>query len=385
MRTAWLLVLLWALPLHGQAPERLPVAFAGGDEIELSVPGHRGYPAVEAGALEPLGWQVGRDGVVHRLLHRTGLELRFTPTSPYFRWDGELLQLMEAPYVLGGDLFLPLQLLTDFFPALLPDAYRYDGTRLHVAEAPTGEVPAPTATVPEDDRPRYVVVIDPGHGGEEPGAIGAGGVREKDVALAIGLALRRELAENPDLEVRMTRDRDVLVPIWDRGDLATEWKDGRTAVFLSIHANAVPDRPGVRGFETYFLSEARTEHERRVAAAENAPLRSSGGGDDDPDPILSTILRDLRAFDHQQWSFLLADLVQQELGTFHPGPDRGVKQAPLAVLTNALMPAVLIEVGFVTNVDEARLLARPEFHRDTARALARAVDRFFERYPAGGG
>jgi N-acetylmuramoyl-L-alanine amidase len=146
--------------------------------------------------------------------------------------------------------------------------------------------------------------------------------------------------------------------------------------------NALPDRAGVRGFETYFLSEARTEHEQRVAAAENASLeqdaeRTQGAAD----PFLDTILRDLRMFDHQQWSALLADDVQRELSSFHPGPDRGVKQGPLAVITNSLMPSVLVEVGFITNPEEERLMMRPDFQRETAEAIARALDRFFERYP----
>ncbi|TVP54049.1 MAG: N-acetylmuramoyl-L-alanine amidase [Gemmatimonadales bacterium] len=392
--------------LLAQGPDQVTVRFAGGVEAELGVSSHRGYPSLRAAEFEAMGWQLGRDGVVHRLLHRTGLELRFTPTSPYFRWDGELLQLVEAPYVFSGELFVPLQLLTDFFPALLPDAYQYDpdAALFRVAEGPIPGAPGiegardpaeatgpgeaergPAEPVQDPDRRPRVVIIDPGHGGDEPGAIGPGGVREKEVALAIGLALARELSGDPDIEVRLTRDRDVAVPIWERGEMATEWKGDRVGVFVSIHANAAPDRPGVRGFETYFLSEARTEHERRVAAAENAPLFRNGPEEGDtPDPLLTAILRDLRTFDHQQWSSLLADLVQRELGTFHPGPDRGVKQGPFAVITNAMMPSVLVEVGFLTNREEERLMMRPEFHTDTARALANAVRTFFDRYPSAG-
>lgn len=406
--TAFLLLFLAAVgsSLVAQSPEQVTVRFAGGEEAELGVSSHRGYPSLRATELESMGWQLGRDGVVHRLLHRTGLELRFTPTSPYFRWDGELLQLVEAPYVFSGELFVPLQLLTDFFPALLPDAYAYDpdAALFRVAENPVPGAPGiagvrdpveaagpgeaeegPGEPAGDPDRPPRVVIIDPGHGGDEPGAIGPGGVREKEVALAIGIALARELSGDPDIEVRLTRDRDVAVPIWERGEMATEWKGDRVGVFLSIHANAAPDRPGVRGFETYFLSEARTEHERRVAAAENAPLYRNGPDEGDgPDPLLTAILRDLRTFDHQQWSSLLADLVQRELATFHPGPDRGVKQGPFAVITNAMMPSVLVEVGFLTNREEERLMMRPEFHRDTARALADAVRTFFDRYPSAG-
>jgi N-acetylmuramoyl-L-alanine amidase len=144
----------------------------------------------------------------------------------------------------------------------------------------------------------------------------------------------------------------------------------------------------VRGFESYFIPEAGRVHERRGAAAYNPPLPvgASAPGHDagSGDPLLASILRDLRTFDHQHWSALLAEIVQQEISTFHPGPDRGVKQGPFAVITNALMPSVLVEVGFLTNREEERLLTRPDFHRDTARALVRAIDAFFERYPPGG-
>ena len=140
------------------------------------------------------------------------------------------------------------------------------------------------------------------------------------------------------------------------------------------------------GFETYFLSEARTEHERRVAAIENAPL-SFQGQDVDPEeePDLGFILRELRNLDHQHWSALLAELVQDELSDFHPGPNRGVKQGVLAVLTNALMPSVLVEVGYLSNEAEGRMLGEQSFQQDSAEAIAEAILRFFERYPPGNG
>jgi N-acetylmuramoyl-L-alanine amidase len=231
-----------------------------------------------------------------------------------------------------------------------------------------------------------VVIIDAGHGGSDPGAVGPGGEREKDIALAVSRALARELSRRPDLEVHLTRDRDALVDLWTRGELATGLREDRPGVFLSIHLNSAGNN-SARGFETFFLSEARTEHERRVAAAENAPfLRGDANlpGPSGADPLLSAILRDLVAFDHTHWSALLAEKVQNELGTFHPGPNRGVKQGPFAVLTNTLMPSVLIELGFISNRDEARAMAQPEFQRQAAEAIARAVEAFFGRYPPGG-
>lgn len=229
------------------------------------------------------------------------------------------------------------------------------------------------------------MVIDAGHGGGDPGTLG-GGLREKNVALGVALAMAELLRREPGLEVYLTRDDDTFVPIWDRGDRATEWKGERPGVFISVHANSFPSIRSARGFETYFLSEARTDHEKRVAAIENAPLQVQGQ-DIDPDeqPDLGFILRELRNLDHQHWSALLAEFVQEEMGKFHPGPNRGVKQGVLAVLTNALMPSVLVEVGFLSNSDESPLLGQKSFQDEAARSIARAVVRFFERYPPGSG
>ncbi len=385
------------------------VSLPGGEGTTLPIERHRGFPAVDAATLGALGWEVVHTPPAATLQHRSGVRIHLSEGSPFLRWNDDLLQMVHAPYRVGGRLYLPVQLVVDLFPGLFPAAYRYDSAQalLLVEGAAAGGAPrtgsvtapetaGPPVSIPGSEpsesvrtaarRAPRLVVIDPGHGGSDPGAIGAGGSREKDIALALGLALARELAADPDIEVRLTRDTDILVPLWERGSRATEWKGERPGVFLSIHANALPERPGVRGFETYFLSEARTEHEARVAAAENAPMER-GQDDDSPsasDPLLASILRDLRTFDHQHWSALLAEMVQRELSSFHPGSDRGVKQGPFAVITNSLMPSVLVELGFVTNREEERLMTSPDFHRNAARALAAAVREFFARYPPGG-
>ena len=360
--------------------------------------------------------------------------------SPLFHWDQELLQLANAPFSADGSVQIPLQFLVDFLPARASEAYALspgDGalevldpslwlgagtvgdrvaTRGGLGDAttpdrtervgdqfsgnepsrddPSGdETERPSApTLQQDleeakDPQKRVVVIDPGHGGSDPGTTGDGGRREKDIALAIGRYLERELRGDEDFEVYLTRDRDVLVPLWDRGPKATLLKGDRHGVFISIHVNSSPSSPAIRGFETYFLSEARTEHERRVAAIENAPLQLEAelDGTDVEDMDLSFIMRELRNLDHQHWSSLLAEGIQSELEDVHPGPNRGVKQGPFAVITNALMPAVLVEVGFISNREEERVLSRAEFQRGVAAALAEGVRDFFERYPPGQG
>ena len=392
--------------------------------LSLTVRWLRGYATVPHEALRQLGWSVEVEAP--RLRAQLGSEgpvVEFSLGSPFFRWDDELLQLVSPPFSGDGSFQIPLQFVVDFLPAWASEAYafspeernleildaslwpslRTDARRVEreldqaPANDPPGTEPAPTDDLfaptlrqdseAEQDAEKRVVIIDPGHGGSDPGTTGAGGRREKDIALAIGRYLQRELRGDEDLEVYMTRDRDVLVPLWERGPQATLLKGDRFGVFISIHVNSSPSSPAIRGFETYFLSEARTEHERRVAAIENAPLQLEAelDGDDVEAVDLMFILRELRNLDHQHWSSLLAEGIQSELEDVHPGPNRGVKQGPFAVITNALMPAVLVEVGFITNREEERVLSRGAFQRGVAAALAQGIRDFFLRYPSGQG
>jgi N-acetylmuramoyl-L-alanine amidase len=391
------LLALAAGVVSAQQTPNLRIERADGSMTNVPVVLDHGYAAVQLGLFGDLGWSVRESGNDISIDVPGHIDVDLRIGSPFFRWDGIVFQLTDAPYRDSNLVLLPLQLLTEFLPTRLPDLYEYDGARALLragdpaligargqAEAPPAGRPAelPAARSPYSG-PR-VVIIDPGHGGEDPGALGPRGIREKDVALGIALELAAILKRNPGLEVYMTRDSDVFVDLWERGEMATRLKGEGHGLFVSIHANSIPNQRSTRGFETYFLSEARTEHERRVAAIENAPL-SYGSQSVDPEnePDLDFILRELRNLDHAHWSELLADLTQQELEDFHPGPNRGVKQGVLAVLTNALMPAVLVETGYLSHDEEGRLLGEKEFQTNAARAISRAIERFFERYPPG--
>lgn len=223
-----------------------------------------------------------------------------------------------------------------------------------------------------------LVVIDAGHGGVDPGARGPAGTREKDIALEVARELAARLNERGGVEVRMTREADILVPLAERARMANRWRDeggsGRRALFVSIHANAHEAR-SVRGFETYFLSEALTEDARRVAAFENSAQRFENGAL--ADDALGFIFNDLRQNHYLRASSEGASIVQRRLAGAQAGPDRGVKQAAFVVLEGAFMPAVLVELGFISNPQEERLLASREYQRDAARRLAAAVGDIF--------
>lgn len=398
-RVALMALVLAATPRGTEAQDRPGLRIVGpGDEVRVvGMELGRGYAALPASELSALGWTVRERDGIWELHHPSGAEVRLRPGTPFFRWGGDLLQLTAEPYLVGGRLRVPAQLATDFLPARLPGLYAVaDGGGIRVVEDSTagprsgaeesaGGEGAPSG-VGEADAGARVVIIDPGHGGRDSGAWGPGGAREKKVALGVALALERALARYPGLEVHLTRRTDTLIPLWKRGEWATRTKGERPGVFISIHANALPGARSTRGFETYFLSEARTDHERRVAANENAPLElENGEAPVGEDGDLDFILKELRNLDHAHWSGLLAEFIQTRVDPVHPGPNRGVKQGPFAVITNALMPAVLVETGFISNPDEARLLSDGAFQEELAGAIARAVIDFFQRYPPGRG
>ncbi len=406
-----------------QSQPRLDIQREDGSTSRVSVRIDRGYAVVPVSVMEDLGWTAEIEGSSVTLSAAGEMAVGLRVGSPFFRWDGVVLQFTDPPYRMGSSVFVPLQLLTDFLPRRLPGLYDYAGERSllragdisligdeldgALGTATTDSSPTPSASRTQEasgaatppmsaeevqaagpspyDGVR-VVVIDPGHGGVDPGALGPDGIREKTVALEVGLRVAERLRNNPNLEVHLIRDDDTFVDVWQRGLIATEIKGERPGVFVSIHANSFPARREARGFETYFLSDARTEHERRVSAIENAPITMNPRNvDEEAVADLDFILRDLKNYEHAHWSEDLASLVQDELDDVHPGPNRGVKQGVLAVLTNALMPSVLVELGYLSNSSEGRLLGTEGFHRDAAVAIADAVERFFERYPPGSG
>jgi N-acetylmuramoyl-L-alanine amidase len=251
------------------------------------------------------------------------------------------------------------------------------------ALAVTVHLGAPAQTAHAQTHRQPLVVIDAGHGGVDPGAIGPGGTHEKEVALAVARELAHRLEAVGGYDVRLTRRSDILVPLSERTAMANRWREesgpDRPAIFISVHANAHSHR-SVRGIETYFLSEALTEDARRVAERENAARRFEPHALADP---LRFILDDLRQNHYLHESSDAATIFQQRLDAIHPGPDRGVKQAGFVVLEGAFMPAVLVEIGFISNPQEEALLASVAFQRRVAMQLADSVEAFFARSSRG--
>jgi N-acetylmuramoyl-L-alanine amidase len=253
-----------------------------------------------------------------------------------------------------------------------------------VVVATSGAAPQPAPARRVGHTARRVVVVDAGHGGPDNGMTGPIGARwklyEKDITLQVAKRVASALRDR-GLGVVMTRTTDTLIALSDRGRIANEHHGD---VFVSIHVNAANpnwrDPGAARGFETYFLAEARTEDAKRVEQMENASVRFEAGvhaGKDDP---LNFIMNDMAQNEHLRESSELADLIQQHLGSIEPGPSRGVKQAGFVVLVTAYMPAVLVEIGFGTNPADARFIANASHQRQIASAIADATVEYLDHY-----
>jgi N-acetylmuramoyl-L-alanine amidase len=222
------------------------------------------------------------------------------------------------------------------------------------------------------------VVIDAGHGGEDEGARGPTGLLEKDLVLEVARGLAANL-RRAGVRVVMTRESDVFVPLEDRTHIAN---DARADLFISVHANAARNG-GARGSETYFMSlEASDDHARGVALRENESFAGRPGASRaDSDPLVA-ILGDLIANEHLSESSEFARAAQLRLARLDSGPSRGVKQAPFVVLAGVQMPAVLVEIGFVTHPAEERDLRTARRRAAISAGLAEAVVEHGRRHDA---
>ena len=332
---------------------------------------------------------------------------------PFAKRDSVTIPLSRAPHVRGGQLYLPFQFVSEVLPRY-GGGYSYDVAQSELrtyAMAAERPPPPPTAnstaraTVltpppPASSTPRTtvlapppvvrkapsrkVVVIDAGHGGPDNGMTGPIGTPawfvEKDVVLSVAKKLSTILRAR-GVDVLMTRTTDTLIALSDRGRIANS---NRGDVFISIHVNAPGSRTAAgareRGFETYFLAEAKTEDSRRVQDMENESVKFETGANAPKGDPLSFIITDMAQNEHLRESSDLAQTIQQGLIDVHPGPNRGVNQANFAVLRGSYMPAVLVELGFGSNQSEATYLSDQDNQRALARNIAESVIAYLANY-----
>ena len=362
--------------IDAQTPPETVQAHVSGRTVSLAVARHRAYPAVDAAelalALESVLDGVTRNGVFLRARLR-GEEVAFEAGSPFFRHGGRAVQLANPPYEEGGAFWLPAEFVARWVsegPPPVADGSEGSGAPAASAAASS---PAPaTDPLPArvDPMAPWRVIIDPGHGGRDPGTLGSASY-EKDIVLAIARRLYEELEGREMFEPHMTRNSDVYVDLDERSQFAV---DRAGDLFVSIHANAAGDERA-RGFETIFLGQARSEEAREVALRENRgpEVDDAAGSPSD----VQFILAGLDRTENLAESRLFAGFVQNSIRRVRRGgsPDRGVIQGPWWVLLGALvrMPSVIVEVGFLSNDEEERYLNGAEGQDAIARAIADAI------------
>jgi N-acetylmuramoyl-L-alanine amidase len=232
----------------------------------------------------------------------------------------------------------------------------------------------------DDDKVLGVVVIDPGHGGKDPGAIGPGGVSEKDVVLPISLKVKKYLSKYSGVKIYLTRETDTFIPLSER----TEFANGKNAdLFVSVHANASQTSVNVGGYKMYFLSEAKNESDEWTARLENSVLKLEG---ESKMSGLESVLFSLANSEFIKESQDFSIMLEKSFGKNMKNIQRlhtGVGQANFYVLNGASMPAVLVETAFISNPKEEKLLADKKFQKETAESVGAAILDFLKKYGGG--
>jgi N-acetylmuramoyl-L-alanine amidase len=386
-----LLMLLLATSGFGSAPGVVTVTGVNGEtRIPVRIDGS-GAPVISAPRLMLAldGSEKVSDGWAEIAIGPRSF--RFLLGAPLYVFDDRLRPMAAAASISRDTVFLPFQFVSEILPSYLSDRYRYDRRRARLidsgtgARAPVARAPAESREVgrlPNGLRPGHLVTIDPGHGGVDPGNPGVffpRGTREKEVTLAVGLLLAEEL-KRQGVGVKMTRTSDTLIALGDRGAYCTAECD----LFVSLHVNSLARRPGytdIRGFETYFLAEAKTEEAARVARMENEAVRfETGTAPAETSVGIDFILKDLQLNEHLRESARAAELVQRSLRTVHSGESRGVKQAGFMVLTTARRPAILVELGYSTNPQDGQFLTTRSSQKAMAAAIADAIISYLQEY-----
>lgn len=232
---------------------------------------------------------------------------------------------------------------------------------------------AATVTRPSSNT-RFVIVIDPGHGGKDPGAVGARGIKESDMNLDVSKRLK-PLLEAQGHTVYLTRSSDTYMALADRTKFANQKK---ADLFISIHFNA-NNSSAPSGFESYFLGMHRLEYAKNVALAENAALKYDIANNAyNPDETLNDIIGSLLTNRFQRQSEILAGYIQEKASLSTGFSNRGVNQAGFYVLKGCSMPSVLLECGFLTNSSEEAKIRQPSYRQKIAEGIVQGVARYIE-------
>lgn len=294
--------------------------------------------------------------------------LIFLFDSSYLLFHSELYNFTYDHLYIDGKHYLPLLFIKEVLPILLPDKIVYD-SRTHTLRAELAKAST-----------KRTIVLDPGHGGKDPGAVGfTGKTFEKDISLTIAKQIKGMVEERlPDVKVLLTREDDRFISLQQRTTFANK---NQADLFISIHCNAAYNK-AAHGIEVFFLSAAKSDEARAVEALENSVVEKYEGGiealkkyDD-----LNFILMDMAQAEQLQESSHLAIKLQANLIKSTGAHNRTIKQAGFYVLRGAFMPAVLVELGFITNKEEEQKLKDANYQNKLAEAVFEGIKGFVNNY-----
>jgi len=378
------LILLFSSPLYSNTtPITIPsVHFAHGDFVSIGE------------FAKAFGVSANSTPANHKLtLSIAGHPVVFTRHSSVIRIDQEIHRMPHALISFNGQNYIPQQ-TAERIAQHLRFSLRFDTPKAPIVAtkkpSPPTQIQAPKQTKTENktasnavDWSLKTVVIDPGHGGKDPGAIGPGGTYEKTVVLGVAHHLKKMLEKHLNVHVIMTRDDDTFIPLSKRSRLAIQ-QNGK--IFISLHCNATQN-PEANGVEVYFLSDAKTDDAIRVAQAENAALKYEVEDSTQftlnhiPEEYRGLALKLFTAQFLKESQDLAADVHNAIIKEVKATP-RGVKQANFYVMRGTMgqMPSVLVELGFVTHRSEEQQLKNNAYQKKLAEALYQGIKTFKQRY-----
>lgn len=259
-------------------------------------------------------------------------------------------------------------------PAIPPGMQGRDPAPPEAADP--GPESVPQSPAGPERRGALSIVIDPGHGGKDTGAIGPRGLKEKDVVLDIALRLRRLLVGRLGARVLLTRSDDTFVPLEERAAIANK---AQADFFISLHVNSAP-QVRATGVETYYLSREPSDGDARASATrENLALNLEGVGPREEEGV-KAVLWDMAQSLTLRESSALAEMLLEDLARAFRKENRGVKHGPFVVLMTAAMPSALVEIGFISNPHEERRMQDEAYRQQIANSLAQGIGRFATRY-----
>ena len=326
------------------------------------------------------------------LLAGEGDTLKFAIGLPYVSSHGSSMELKHAPEITDGHILLDSADVAGLFkdgsrqspsaPSRMTDTNKVAVASTPAPTAAPAAVPAASVvTKPKNEtagtREVKTIVIDPGHGGKDTGAQGKNS-NEKDIVLAVGKLLKKEL-EKEGFNVKMTRDKDVFIELGERANLANQW-DGD--LFISLHCNAIDATPErkkqIKGYHVYVLRAPESEEDKAIARRENkvATLYGEKNAKEELSPI-EWFKLEARLEKYKQNSYMFTE---EMLKAFDGGKIKrqggGVGGAGFMVLVGALMPAVLFEIGFISNPEEEAYMMTTKAQEDIAARVAKAVSTY---------